>query len=469
MYNISEISRIFELQKQNKFINNSSTCKERIAKLKRLLSGILNNMDDLKTALYEDLKKPHAEILLTEVYPVISEIKNAIRNLKKWMKPKYVVPGLAFAGSHNKIAYRPKGVCLIISPWNFPFQLSMCPLVSAISAGNSIILKPSEFSIHTTAFIKKLINSIFRDDDVAVVEGDSEVSQALLELPFDHIFFTGSTKVGKLVMSAASKNLTTITLELGGKSPVIIDTTANIDEAARKISWGKFMNCGQTCVAPDYILIHEDLHDDFIKSIKKYIIKFYGPLQDIEKNSDYGRIINNLHFHRIKGLFDDCVIKGAKVEFRGIFNEQDNYVGPTILSNVLLSSEIMHQEIFGPILPVLTYKNLSEVVPIINNNPNPLALYIFSNSKKNIKAVMDNVNAGGILINDVVVHFSNIKLPFGGVSESGIGKTHGFYGFKAFSNETSIMVQPRNTAMNMIYPPYTPRVMRLIKFLIKYF
>jgi aldehyde dehydrogenase (NAD+) len=363
-------------------------------------------------------------------------------------------------GSSSKVYFEPKGVTLIISPWNYPFQLAIDPLLYAIAGGNTAIVKPSEMTPNTSALIKKLVNEVFDEKEVAVLEGDATIAQVLLKQPFDHIFFTGSPMLGKVIMEAAAKHLTSVTLELGGKSPTIVDETTNIKDAAQKIIWGKFMNCGQTCIAPDYLLVHESVKDALVEEMKENIKKLYG--QDntttIEESPDYTRVVNQRHFSRIKGLLEDAVEKGAKVLDGGEMNADDNFIAPTLITEVDDNMAVMSEEIFGPILPIISFKSLKEATDYVNTKPKPLALYCFSKDKKNQEFVIKNTSAGGTAINETLAHISNPDLPFGGVNNSGIGKTHGYYGFLAFSNERAVLNQRIGwTTLKMLYPPYTDK------------
>ena len=466
---IKEIEKIFNLQMDYKWKIKQSTAKDRIEKLKRLRTCILDNKDEIQKAIYNDFKKPAEEVLLTEIYPVTSGIKHVIKNLNKWMKDKKVKSPLSHFGSKSRIRYEPKGVSLIMSPWNFPFQLTMDPLVSAIAAGNCVILKPSEFSPHTTECIKNIVQEVFKENEVAVFEGDHEIAQMLLKKPFDNMFFTGSPSVGKKVMEAAAKNLATVTLELGGKSPVIIDEIVDIDEAAKRIAWGKCLNAGQICVAPDYLLIPEDKQEEFIRLTSKYITNFYGEMDTANEELKYCRIINKRHFTRVKELIDDALSKGAKLRFGGHYQEDEKFISPTLITHVPLDCKILEEEIFGPVLPIITYKCIDEAIEYVNSKPKPLALYIFSKDKNKINYILDHTQSGDVSINDVIMHVSNTNLPFGGINNSGIGKSHGYHGFMAFTHERSYFKQAKYSAVSMLYPPFNKSTKGIIEKLIKYF
>ncbi len=455
------IKRVFDLQKNNQLIVKLTSIDDRKKKLKKLKTAIKANENEIFEALKKDLRKPVFESAVFEVLFIYAEIDFAIKNLSLWTRQQTVSSNLLNLMTKCCISYEPKGVCLIISPWNYPFQLLMSPLVSAIAAGNCCILKPSELAPATSNVLAKLIKEIFREDEIALFEGDVCVSTELLRLPFNHIFFTGSTHIGKVVMEAAAKHLSTVTLELGGKSPVIIDEHADLKKAADKIVWGKLANAGQTCIAPDYVFVHEDQQEKFIDLMKENIKKKYFNKEQLNKE-DYGKIISEGHFKRLKNLLDDALKNGAQVKIGGTFEESDKTVHPTVLTNVSLDSMIMKEEIFGPVLPVLTYKNITEVIDYVNANNKPLALYVFSNSKKNVEHILNQTSSGGACINDVMIHISNPHLSFGGINTSGMGGSHGFHGFKAFSHERSVMHQSKIVDISkIIYPPYNGKGMIL--------
>ncbi|MGL1885004.1 MAG: aldehyde dehydrogenase family protein [Reichenbachiella sp.] len=467
---MNDIKTLFDNQLDQSLRLRTSSYKERIIALKNLKKWILNNLELIHEALLQDLKKPHTETEVWEVYPVSSAINKAIRNLKTWSKAKKVNPGMTYLGTRAWIQPEPKGRCLIIAPWNFPFQLVCSPLVSCIAAGNTAILKPSENTPHTSALIKKMIAEVFDPKHITVVEGSIPETQALLELPFDHIFFTGSTNVGKIVMTAAAKHLTSVTLELGGKSPVIIDHTANIKDAAKKIVWGRFSNNGQTCIAPDYIFISKGRKDEFVQQVKHYLQELFDEQnQGMHITKTYGRIVNNQQHQRLSELLEDAKQKGAVVELGGKLNQQDKYFEPTLISNIDDSSRIWKEEIFGPIMPIKEFDSLDTVLKHINDNLKPLSLYLFSKSKRNQNTVRKNTSAGTMAINDVVIQYAHPNLPFGGVNHSGIGKSHGHFGFLEFSNQKAVLKQrvgPTNAMF--FYPPFTDFKKKLIKFMIKY-
>lgn len=456
------VSKIFEAQKANLQTVKNSTTQERKAKLRKLKSAIEARETEIFEALKKDLRKSAFESSLSEVFFIYGEIDFAIKNVSKWNSPHKVSSNLINLSAKCKIKYEPKGLCLIIAPWNYPFQLILAPLVSAIAAGNCCILKSSKLVPEISKVLAKMINEIFDEKEIYFIEGHLVDSNELLKFPFNHIFFTGSTEVGKLIMEAAAKHLASVTLELGGKSPVIIDDSADLKYAATKIAWGKLLNSGQTCIAPDYAFVHESKKSEFIKLLKERIEKNYFQNGKLNKE-DYGKIVSAGQFHRLQALLNNAVAGGAKVELGGIFEENDHTVYPTILNNVDLNSDIMKEEIFGPILPVISYKNISEVINYINTNNKPLALYVFSDNNKNAEFILNNTSSGGACVNEVLLQITNPNFPFGGVNSSGMGGSHGFFGFKSFSHERSVLYQSKMLEMsNSIYPPYAGKTKEAI-------
>lgn len=448
------LNSIFEAQQKHKYTLRNSNAAQRIQKLKTLTAAIEKYEDEIYAALQSDLRKNRFEAAVTEVIFIYSELRFAIGKLGNWMKPKRAGKTMTSLLAKNRIYYEPKGACLIISPWNYPFQLMMAPLISAIAAGNCAILKPSELSPATSAVIAKIIKACFEEQEICCIEGDVSISTALLALPFDHIFFTGSTAIGKVVMEAAAKHLSSVTLELGGKSPVIIDETADLKTSAQKIAWGKLLNAGQTCIAPDYVLVPQALQENFIQHYKQAASAMFFTPGGQPDDSQYAKIINERHFNRVTGLVNDAVNKGAVIAFGGQKDETSQTINPTLLVDLPAGTTVMEEEIFGPVLPLITYQHLDEAIAFVNGKSKPLALYIFSSAKKNISHILKNTSSGGACINDVLVHISNPQLPFGGVNASGIGSSHGFFGFKAFSHERAVVFQPGINTTKIIYPPY---------------
>lgn len=468
---MQEVDKIFNIQSS---IDNLQSLKntnyrERIVNIKKIESFILNedNHKNIAKALWNDLRKSNEEVISTEISPIILTIKHICKNLKSWMQDKHVPSPLTMAGMQSYIKYEPKGVVLIMSPWNYPFYLTVVPLVYAIAAGNSVIVKPSEISNSTSSIIKSIISEIFKQNEVAVIEGGVDIATALLNKATNHIHFTGSPNVGKIVMKAASNNLTSVTLELGGKSPVIIDESSKIFASTKKIAWAKCLNNGQTCVAPDYAFIHESKMNEFKTIFSDTINKFYNSNnKGISQSPDYCRIINKKNHSRLTELIDDAISKGAeKISFEDS-NPEDKFIAPTLLLNVNEEMKIMHEEIFGPVLPIITYNDISEVISYINNRPTPLASYIMSSSNKNIKFIIDNTSSGGTVVNELMMTSVNPNLPFGGKNNSGIGKSNGIHSFIDFSNERGIIVRKWGN-LNIIYPPYNAKIFKLFKKIIK--
>ncbi len=464
---IAEIEEIHEVQTNHYRAVGKSTAKQRIALLKRFKKEITAKRQSLHDAMWEDFRKPSAEVDLTEIYTVTSEIDFIIKRLAAWMRPKKVETPITMLGASSKIVYEPKGMSLIIAPWNYPFLLTFAPLVAAIAAGNTVVLKPSEFTSATVGVMREIVETVFKQSEVALVEGGVTVSQALLGLRFDHIFFTGAPEIGKIVMEAAAKNLTSVTLELGGKSPVIIDETANINAIVARIVWAKFINAGQTCLAPDYVFVHQSKKEAFLEAMIAQLEKNYS--KDPLASNHYARIINEKHLQRLKGYLDNTLELGGKVVYGGRVQASENYIAPTILDDVSLDSAVMKHEIFGPILPVLSYTDKNQVIELINSKEKPLALYIYSKSKKNIRFFMENTSAGGSCINMSAIHIGNPHLPFGGINNSGIGKSNGHYGFLEFSNARAVMHQYTPSIVELLSPPYTSMKQRLIDFTLKWF
>lgn len=461
---IDEIQEIFRLQRQHQYVVRRSTAKERIAKLRKLHATLLRYQPEIEAALWKDLHKSPTEVAVSELAVALGETRHTIKHLKQWMATQSVPTPLTAFGASSEIMYEPKGVCLIISPWNYPVNLSFAPLVSAIAAGNCVIIKPSEFTVHTSAIIKQIVAECFSKEEVAVVEGDTSIGQALLDLPFNHIFFTGSPSVGKIVMAAAAKNLTSVTLELGGKSPVIVDETADLDNAASKIAFLKGINVAQTCIAPDYILVHESVKDQLVSKIGEQLRQFYG--QDAAARAaspDLCRLVNARHYVRVKSLLDDAVAKGGTVAFGGFSNEEDQYIETTVLTDVPDTAAVWEEEIFGPVMVVRTYTNLDEAIQYVNERHQPLSMYIFSRKNKNINYILQETRCGGVTVNDCGIHFINSDLPFGGVNNSGIGKSHGHAGFLEFVNQRGVLRQTRFfPSTNLLLPPYGGAVQRLL-------
>ncbi|MCP3980469.1 MAG: aldehyde dehydrogenase family protein [bacterium] len=442
---------------------------ERANVLARLERWIVENRAELHRTLEQEFGKPRAEIDVFEILPVLGEIRHARRRLREWVRPRRVEPVLSMLTTRSLVRYEPLGVVLIVAPWNLPFMLAAQPLVSAIAAGNCAVIKPSEVCPGVAHFLTRMVTALFEPDEVRVVEGGAEVSAELVALPFDHILFTGSERVGRKVMQAASANLTPVTLELGGKSPAIVDDSADVRDAAAKIVWGKFINAGQACIAPDHVYVSEGLQRPLIDALKGAAGRAYPRAAD-SGNPDLARIVNAQRFARLRELLDDALARGAVVECGGTSVESERYIAPTILSNVDPACALMQEEIFGPILPVLSYRRIEDALGEINARPSPLALYVFGRSRGNVRRIIDACPAGGSAINETLMQFGHPNLPFGGVNKSGMGRCHGFYGFRTFSNERAVLDQSRWFGRtSMFYPPYTPKVQRVIDFALRRF
>jgi len=440
------------------FFNEGNTLEYdfRLKQLKNLKQSIQDNESSIIEALKLDLSKPIFESYTGEIGIVYEELNHAIENLKKWMEIKKVSTPLYLQPSSSYIYPQPKGIVLIISPWNYPFQLAISPLIGAIAAGNCIILKPSNKATNTEQIISKVIKSCFPKEYISVLEGPgSEVIDPLIKsYKFDHIFFTGSIPVGKNIMRLAAEDLTPITLELGGKSPVIVHKDADLDNTAKKITWAKYYNAGQTCISPDYLLVHQSIKEDLILKIKGYILEYYGK----EKRDNLSRIINQDRFNRLTEL-----IKQGKIREGGEYDLSFKYISPTILDEINLDDDIMNEEIFGPILPVLDYEDISEVEEIVNLNHYPLALYLFTKDKNLEEYIIQNIRFGGGCINHTLSHLINPNLPFGGVGYSGMGQYHSKYSFDTFSHEKSILKSPGKLEPNFMYPPYTDTNLKIAR------
>ncbi len=463
------IENTFRSQKNYRDGIPYESLQDRVASLKMMKEWILTHRDEITAAVYQDFRKPHPETDSQEIYSVLTEIDHAVRHLKSWMKPHRVPRTLPLLAVRAWVKYVPRGLVLIISPWNFPFLLSAGPLVSAIAAGNCVMLKPSEYSHHTSRLVREMVKDIFPENQVAVICGSKETASELLKYPFNHIFFTGSTEVGKIVMAAAAKNLSSVTLELGGKSPAVVDETANLEDAARKIVWGKFINAGQTCIAPDFVVAHHKIISSLLDLMKKNIIRFYGNETDQNQSPDFARIIDRRHFERLNTLIREAVEKNARVEIGGIPEQNQYFIPPTILTGVTPDCRIMQEEIFGPVLPVISYESTEEALRLLKTDSSPLAVYIFSRSRKSIAQFFRYTHSGSGGINEVVIQFIHPYLPFGGRGSSGFGNSHGFYGFKTFSHEKAFIRGSRWNLLKLVHPPYNSTKKRIINLLIRYF
>jgi len=463
------IAQRFAAQEARALALRTSTADERIARLRRLQSALLNRRPDLYAAFARDFRKPAVEVDLTELLPVVEEIHTAIRKLRKWMRPRRVAPTLTTIGTSARVTYQGKGRCLIIGPWNYPVATLIGPLVSAIAAGNAVILKPSEFTPAVNAVLAAAIAEAFDAAEVTMITGGVATAQALLACPFDHMFFTGSPAVGKLVMAAAAQHLASVTLELGGKSPVIVDASADLDRAAELVMWGKLLNAGQSCIAPDTLFVHRGVRDAFLGRCKNIIAARYGTTDAaIADSADLARMIHERHASRVAALIDDARSLGAKTVAGGGYDVGQRFVAPTLLTNIAPAARIADEEIFGPVLPVFEFDRIDDVVAAINARPKPLALYLWSTCSANIQLVMSETSSGSVVVNHCMQQYAHPGLPFGGVNNSGIGNSHGFHGFKAFSHERAMLSGSRLLLVKAFFPPYTPLKRRLVGSLIEW-
>ncbi|MBL4745150.1 MAG: aldehyde dehydrogenase [Flavobacteriaceae bacterium] len=456
MEHITEI-----ITKQDSFFTSQITKSIgfRLGLLKKLRTELISREEEINKALYADFKKPAFESLISETGVVLIELNKVIRNLRKWARPKAVFPAMLNFPSYSKIYKDPLGKVLIIAPWNYPFQLALAPVIGAIAAGNTVVLKPSELASNTASLVQRIISTVFDQSHVAVIEGGVETSQFLLKQRWDFIFFTGSVAVGKIVAKAAAAHLTPVTLELGGKNPCIIDETTDLKLAAKRLVWGKFLNAGQTCIAPDYFLVHSSIKSDFIAEFSKAINATYG--EDAQKSPDYPRIINTRNFDRLEKM-----LVGVDIVYGGKKDRDDVFIGPTLIDSPAMDSEVMKDEIFGPISPVFSYENEADIDRFMTHYEKPLSLYIFSKRKAFIASILEKHSFGGGCINDTLIHFVNDRLPFGGVGNSGMGAYHGKRSFDTFSHHKSITKRYSWPDLPIRYAPYKGKY-KLLKSMLK--
>ncbi len=455
----------------------------RLRAIRRIRDWVRAHQNDIRAALAADLGKPEAETDLTEILVVLMEAKYALRRLRRWMKPRHAGTPLALFGSRSRVTVEPKGVVLIISPWNFPFNLALIPLISALAAGNRCVIKPSELSPATSSLVASMVAELFSPEEVAVLEGDAEAAKALLTEPFDHIFFTGSDRVGRKVMEAAARNLSSVTLELGGKTPAVVDRSANLATAAERIVWAKYVNAGQTCIAPDYVLVPEGLEERFVHEASAALERLYPDATPERHPGAYARIVTRRHADRLRALIDEAVTAGAtavapldrvRAEDNAAGAEDnaagagDHFVPPVILRGAGSEMSVMREEIFGPVLPVIPVSGRREAFAFVRARPRPLALYMFAADRRATREACTDTSAGGVCLNDGLLHYLNPELPFGGVGNSGTGKAHGKSGFLEFSNLKPVLSQRRGfTTSRLVYPPYTKAVRRRIDWMLK--
>ncbi|HFU6606200.1 aldehyde dehydrogenase [Bacillus cereus group sp. TH43LC] len=457
-----DINNILEEHKEFFHTGATKTLQFRLEQLRKLKDGIQRYEKRIIKALHQDLGKSEFEAYVTEVGFLLDSINNTMKNLKKWMKPEKVKTPFTLWPAKSFIMKEPYGTVLIIGPYNYPFQLLIEPLIGVIATGNCAVLKPSENTPHITSVVNELISELFDKSYVRVIEGEKETTSTLIHAPFDYIFFTGSVQVGKIVMEAAAKNLVPVTLELGGKSPVIVDKTANIDLAAKRIVWGKLLNTGQTCIAPDYMMVHSDVKEELISKMKETIVNYYG--ENSMQSKDYGRIVNERQFDRLASIIEQ---DKENVIFGGTSVKENLYIEPTLLEAKSWSDAAMQDEIFGPILPILEYNQLEEAIQTINKRPKPLALYLFTEDKQCEEEVLSRLSFGGGCINDTIFHSANSHLPFGGVGNAGIGAYHGKYSVDLFSHHKSIVKKSTKMDVSFVMPPYSEKKMDFIRKFLK--
>jgi len=428
----------------------------RRAQLKAMIAMLEENESRWSDALREDLGKPTVEGFITDIAFVTGEIKSMLRNLKKWNRPERVGSPVVTQPSRSVRIPEPVGTVLVIAPWNYPIQLLLVPAAGAIAAGNAVVMKPSEVSVATSRLLAELCPRYLDTDAVVLVEGGVPETTTLLEQKWDHIFYTGNGTVGRIVMAAAARNLTPVTLELGGKSPVIVDRTANLRVAARRMAWGKWLNAGQTCIAPDYVLVDETVRARFIDEVQKAVTEFYGT--DPHASADYGRIVSQRHFDRLAGM-----LGSGTIAVGGDAIADDRYISPTILVDVDMDSQMMDEEIFGPLLPVIPVTSVDEAVTFVNSRPHPLALYVFSEDKATVDRVLDRTTSGGVTVNGTLMHITNPNLPFGGVGESGMGAYHGKSSVRLFQHMKPVLKRGTRLDPSLAYPPYSDRKARIFR------
>jgi aldehyde dehydrogenase (NAD+) len=457
---------LFDLQAAHRWTMARTTAAERIERLVRLRDTIRKRREEICAAIAADFGKPAMESELTEIRLVLDELGLAIGELPRWMRPRRVRTPLMLFGSRSEIRYEPRGLVLVLAPWNYPFLLAIDPVIAAVAAGNCVIVRPSHKAPHAARCVQSLLGSVFPEREVAVVLGDRGVAVELLGLPFDHVFFTGSTAVGRKVMAAASRHLSSVTLELGGQSPVIVDESADIETAAERIAWGKFINAGQTCVAPDYVLVHEAVAERFAAALTAVISRFYGEDEAARAASvNLACMVSPAACRRLERALAGALAEGARLVAGGRIDAEARRVSPTVITDVRRDSPILAEEIFGPILPIVSVASLDDAVTIVRRRPKPLALYIFSTRRANIDFVLASTTAGGTSVNHVVLHLANPHLPFGGVGESGMGNYHGRFGFETMSHARAVYTQTLPGGVRWLFPPYTERSTRLLALL----
>jgi aldehyde dehydrogenase (NAD+) len=464
-----ELERLFALQRAHRWTMARSTAAQRVDRLKRLKASVLRHETDLHEAVHRDFRKAPPETDISELLVFRLEVEHAIRHLRRWMRPQRVATPWILTGTRSTIRCEPRGVVLILAPWNYPIGLVLNPLVAAIAAGNCAIVRPSEKTRYTARVLKQVVAEALPEEEAAVVLGDVDTAQALLSLPFDHVFFTGSSRIGQLVMRYAAEHLTSVTLELGGKTPALLDRSADVARAAEAIMWGKFLNAGQTCLAPDYVLLPPELEDGFVAEARRALQRFLGPHPSIVTSPDYCRIVDDAAFRRLVAEIDAAVAAGARVVAGGERDPTSRFLAPTLVAGVTAGMPLMREEIFGPVLPLVRCATLDDAIAFVNARPKPLALYVFARDRGALERVNATTTAGATVVNDVFLHYGNLDLPFGGVGWSGQGSYHGRHGFLAFSHQRAV-IEDRGLAISRLFhPPYGKRARWVIDLIARFF
>lgn len=464
---VPDWERLFAAQQQRALTLRSSSAAERRERIRALAAAVRRRAPELREALRADLGKPGPEADLTELFPVLQEARYASRHLARWMRPRRVLPTAAMLGTSARLRHEPLGTSLIVSPWNYPINLSLVPAISAFAAGCPAMLKPSELAPATSRALHELVKAEFAPEDLAVVEGGAETAQRLLRLPFAHFFYTGSGRVAGEIMRAAAAHASAVTLELGGKSPTIVDASADLNRAARVITWAAFANAGQTCITPDYVYVQRDVAAALRDKVLAEVRRVWGAdSEERRRNPDYCRIVSERHATRLAELIADARAQGAQILFGGASDPAARYVEPTIVWNPPPESRLMQEEVFGPILPLLPYDSLADVIAAINERPKPLALYLYTRDRAVRREVIERTSSGGVVVNHSMLHFLHERLPFGGVNESGLGSYHGYYGFRAFSHRRAVLVDHWSPSRFMM-PPYAGMPHRVISLLLR--
>lgn len=461
--NTTALSELFAQMQARRWELAQSSAAWRKASLRRLKQTIQARQQDICNAVFADLGRPPFEVMTNEIHPVLEEINLAISQIERWMQPKWVGSGWAALGTWSHVQHQARGVVLVLSPWNYPFSLSLVPLVSAVAAGNAVVVRPSEKSPHTSQLIAQILSESFEPNHACAVLGEIEVAQALLELPFNHFFFTGSAQVGRIVMQKAAQHLATVTLELGGQSPAVLDESSHLQNAAQSIVWGKFMNAGQICIAPNHIWVPQNREQALLQALKNAMQRYFpNPAQ----NPDYARMQSPQSVERLQRWVQESLAQGAKLEWGGDADPAQRFMAPTLLSGVTPQMPVMQEELFGPVLPVLAYNHPAEVLNHLQSHQ-PLALYLFSHNHSRLQQLLKQTTSGGVGINNTILHVGNIQLPFGGVGSSGQGNYRGWHGFRTFSHERSVLHQGPLLLTKLLHPPYSGWRRKLMEWVFK--